>query len=215
MSTAYPVNLDLSGRPVLVVGGGPVAARKVAGLLRAGAAVTVVAPDAVSDIADDPDVRWFARPYQRGEVASYRLGITATSDPLVNAQVAADGETAGIFVNSADDPANCTFTLPAVARHGDLQVAISTNGRSPGLARWLRRRYERELSGGYDQLLDLLSETRAEARATFGTSEVEGWDDALDADLLGLVRTGRIEDARAVLRTSLGITGEAAREVRS
>jgi siroheme synthase-like protein len=215
VSTAYPVNLDLSGRPVLVVGGGPVAARKVAGLLRAGAAVTVVAPDAVSDITDDPDVRWFARAYQRGEVASYRLGITATSDPDVNAQVAADGETAGVFVNSADDPENCTFTLPAVARHGDLQVAISTNGRSPGLARWLRRRYERELSGGYDQLLDLLSETRAEARSAFGTSEVDGWDDALDADLLGLVRAGRIEDARTVLRTSLGIPGGATRGVRS
>ena len=215
MTAAYPVNLDLTGRPVLVVGGGPVAARKVAGLLRSGATVTVVAPDAIPDIADDPDVRWFARPYQRGELASYRLGITATSDPAVNAQVAADGETAGVFVNSADDPENCTFTLPAVARHGDLQVTISTNGRSPGLARWLRRRYERELSGGYDQLLDLLSETRAEARAAFGTSEVTGWDDALDADLLGLVRAGRIEDARSMLRISLGLTAERAREVAS
>ena len=202
MSANYAVNLDLTGRPVLVVGGGPVAARKIAGLLRAGAIVTAVAPEAVSEIADDPDVRWFPRPYQRGEIASYRLGITATDDPEVNALVAADADTAGVFVNSADDPQNCSFTLPAVARHGDLQVAISTNG----LARWLRRRYERELSGGYDQLLDLLSETRAEARAAFGTSEVPGWDDALDADLLGLVRSGRIEAARTMLRESLGLT---------
>lgn len=206
MNAAYAVNLDLTGRPVLVVGGGPVAARKIAGLLRAGAIVTAVAPEAVAEIADDPDVRWFPRPYQRGEIASYRLGITATDDPEVNAQVAADADTAGVFVNSADDPENCSFTLPAVARHGDLQVAISTNGRSPGLARWLRRRYERELSGGYDQLLDLLAETRAEARAAFGTSEISGWDDALDADLLGLVRSGRIEAARAMLRESLGLT---------
>lgn len=205
VNSPYAVNLDLTGRPVLVVGAGPVAARKVAGLLRAGAAVTVVSPDAVPEIADDPDVRWFRRPYQRGEVASYRLTITATSDPAVNALAAADGDTAGIFVNSADDPENCSFTLPAVARHGDLQVAISTNGRSPGLARWLRRSYERELSGGYDQLLDLLSETRIEARAAFGTSEISGWDDALDADLLGLVRAGRIEDARTMLRESLGL----------
>ncbi|MEQ8840009.1 MAG: bifunctional precorrin-2 dehydrogenase/sirohydrochlorin ferrochelatase [Acidimicrobiales bacterium] len=210
MNTSYAVNLELDGRPVLVVGGGAVAARKVAGLLRAGASVTVVAPKAVREITDDPDVRWFQRRYQRGEVASYRLAITATDDHDVNALVASDGDTAGVFVNSADDPANCSFTLPAVARHGDLQVAISTNGRSPGLARWLRRRYERELSGGYDQLLDLLSETRAEARAAFGTSEVDGWDDALDADLLGLVRAGRIEDARAVLREYLGLTTEVA-----
>ncbi len=205
MSGPYAVNLDLRGRPVLVVGGGPVAARKVAGLLRAGADVTVVAPTAVRELADDPDVRWFRREYQRGEIASYRLGITATDDPEVNALVAGDAEAAGVFVNSADDPANCSFTLPAVARQGDLQLTISTNGRSPGLARWLRRHYERELSAGYDQLLDLLSETRAEAREHFGTSEIDGWDDALDADLLGLVRSGRIEDARSVLRESLGL----------
>lgn len=205
MSTAYAVNLDLQGRPVLVVGGGPVAARKVAGLLRAGAQVSVVAPSAVAEIADDPDVRWFEREYQRGEVASYRLAVTATDDPDVNRLVARDGDAAGVFVNSADDPENCTFTLPAVARRGDLQVAISTNGRSPGLARWLRRRYERELSAGYDQLLDILSETRLEARERFGTSELPGWDDALDADILGLVRSGRIEDARAVVREALGL----------
>lgn len=215
MSAPYAVNLDLGGRPVLVVGGGAVAARKVTGLLRAGAAVTVVAPEAVTEIADDPDVRWFQRTYQRGEIASYRLGITATDDGEVNALVASDGETAGIFVNSADDPANCSFTLPAVARRGDIQLAISTNGRSPGLARWLRRRYERELSGGYDQLLDLLAETRTEAREAFGTSEVPGWDDALDADLLGLVRSGRIEESRAMLREALGLSADLSTEVAS
>lgn len=205
MNTSYPVNLDLAGRPVLVVGGGPVGARKAAGLLRAGAHVTLVSPTAVPELADDPDVRWFRREYQRGEVASYRLAITATNEPDVNAQVAVDGEAANVFVNSADDPANCAFTLPAVARSGDIQLAISTNGRSPGLARWLRRQFERELSAGYDQLLDLLAETRAEARDAFGTSEVAGWDDALDADLLGLVRSGRIEDARKILREALGL----------
>lgn len=205
MSAPYAVNLDLDGQSVLVVGGGPVAARKVAGLLRAGAVVTVVAPQAVREISDDSDVRWFNREYQRGEIASYRLGITATDDPAVNAQVATDAGSAGVFVNSADDPANCSFTLPAVARSGDLQLAISTNGRSPALARWLRRQYERELSAGYDQLLDLLAEVRAEARELVGTSEIKGWDDALDADLLGLVRSGRIHDARTMLRDSLGL----------
>ncbi|MDW3217335.1 MAG: bifunctional precorrin-2 dehydrogenase/sirohydrochlorin ferrochelatase [Acidimicrobiales bacterium] len=215
MNAGYAVNLDLTGRPVLVVGGGRVAARKIAGLLRAGAVVTVVAPDAIPEIAEDPDVRWYARPYQRGEVASYRLAITATDDADVNAQVADDADTAGVFVNSADDPANCSFTLPAVARHGDVQVAISTNGRSPALARWLRKRHERELSAGYDQLLDLLAEVRAEVRAIRGTSEIPGWDDALDADVLGLVRSGRIHEARLVLLDSLGITDAERTEVAS
>ena len=129
----YPVNLDLWGRRVLVVGGGQVAARKVAGLLSAGAAVTVVAPDAVAEIAEDPDVRWHQRPYRRGEVASYRLAITATDDPSVNRQVARDGDAANVLVNSADDPANCSFILPAVVRRGDLQLTVSTNGLQPGV----------------------------------------------------------------------------------
>ncbi|NIR38978.1 MAG: bifunctional precorrin-2 dehydrogenase/sirohydrochlorin ferrochelatase [Actinobacteria bacterium] len=202
MSTiSYPVNLDLTDRPVLVVGGGPVAARKVSGLLRAGARVTVVAPDAVPEISEDPDVQWFPREYRRGEVASYRLAITATDQPAVNTQVRVDGDAAGVFVNSADDPANCSFTLPAVARHGDLQVAISTGGRSPALSRWLRRRLETELGAGYDHLLDLLEEVRAELRTERGTSEHPGWDAALDQDLLELARTGRIEEARRRLRS--------------
>jgi precorrin-2 dehydrogenase/sirohydrochlorin ferrochelatase len=212
-SVPYPVNLDLTDVPVLVVGGGPVAARKASGLLRAGARVTVVAPEAVPEIADDPDVRWFARGYRRGEVASYRLAVTATDEASVNTQVRVDGDASGVWVNSADDPANCAFTLPAVARHGDLQITVSTGGRSPGLARWLRRRFEQEISAGYDELLDLLAGVRQEARDTFGTSEISGWDAALDDGLLELVRAGRIEAARAVLRTHVGLQTAAPAEV--
>lgn len=204
-ATPYPVNLYLTDRAVLVVGGGPVAARKVSGLLRAGARVTVVAPEAVAEISEDPDVQWFRRDYRRGEVASYRLAITATDQPAVNTQVRVDGDAAGIFVNSADDPANCSFTLPAVARQGDVQLAISTAGRSPALARWLRRRLENDLRAGFDQLLDLLEEARTELRDITGTSEHAGWDAALDDDLLDLARTGRIEEARRRLRSHLGL----------
>jgi precorrin-2 dehydrogenase/sirohydrochlorin ferrochelatase len=150
-------------------------------------------------------VRWHRRGYRRGEVASYRLGVTATDDPDVNALVAADGERSNVFVNAADDPANCSFTLPAVARSGDLQIAISTNGRSPALASWLRRELEREVASGHAQLLDLLTEVREETRSTFGTSEIAGWDAALDDGLLDLVRSGRIEAARASLRRHLGL----------
>ena len=201
----YPVNLCLSGQPVLVVGGGPVAARKVEALLRAGAHLTVVSPTAVDAISEHPDIAWRQRTYQPGDANSYRLVVTATSDPAVNAQVARDCETGNVFVNSADDPANCTFTLPSVARRGDLQVAVSTGGRSPALARWLRRRIEREIDSGYTALLDLLAEARAEARAAHGTSEVPGWETALDGGLLELVRVGRVEEARTLLRDHLGL----------
>ena len=201
----YPVNLRLEGQPVLVVGGGPIAARKVEGLLRAGACVTVVAPAAVGAIAENPEVVWQRRAYRPAEAVSYRLVVTATSDPAVNAQVARDGEAANVFVNSADDPVNCTFTLPSVARRGDLQVAVSTGGRSPALARWLRKRIEREIDSGYATLLDLLAETRQEAKAAFKTSEVPGWEAALDSGLLKLVRVGRTVEARSLLRRHLGL----------
>jgi precorrin-2 dehydrogenase len=205
----YPVNLDLAGRRVLVVGGGQVAARKVAGLLLAGAIVTVVAPDAVAEIVEDPDVRWHQRPYRRGEVASYRLAITATSDPAVNRQVARDGDAANVLVNSADDPANCSFILPAVVRRGDLQLTVSTNGRSPAFASWARRRLEQTFTDTHARLLELLSEVRDEVRAEYGTTELPGWDHAIDDALIDLIDAGDVDEARARVRASLGLEGSA------
>ena len=205
----YPVGLDVNGRRVLVVGGGHVAARKVAGLLRAGAVVTVVAPDAVAEIAEDPDVRWHQREYRRGEVASYRLAITATDDPEVNRQVARDGESANVFVNSADDPDNCSFVLPAVVTRGDLQLTVSTNGKSPAFARWARQQLEQLFTDAHAHTLDLLAEVRAEARMVHGTSELAGWESAIDHDLVALVADGQLDAARTRLRNALDLPVEA------
>ena len=204
--SAYPVFLELAGERVLVVGAGPVAARKVAGLLRAGASVTVVAPDAVPDIAEDPDVRWHAREYRRGEAASYRLVLTATDDPAVNRQVARDGRAANVFVNSADDPANCSFTLPAVVERGDLRIAIGTGGRSPAFARWVRERLEQQFSDVHARLLDVLGDVRDEVRAEFGTSELPGGPSVIDDDLVAAVAAGRDDEARDRVRAALGLS---------
>ena len=204
-SVPYPVNLDVAGRSVLVVGGGPVAARKAAGLLAAGARVTVVAPQAVAEISANPGIDWIARPYRSADLAGHWLAVTATDDPDVNRAVAADGERARLWVNSADDPANCTFTLPAVARHGDVQVTVSTGGRSPALASWLRTRLGHGLNDGLGELLELLAQARAEARERLGTSEIAGWTEALDDGLWELVQAGRTAEARERLRRHLGI----------
>lgn len=205
MTSSYPVNLNITGRAALVVGGGPVAARKAVGLLRTGAIVTVVAPTAVQEISSEPDITWHQRPYRRGEVASYWVAMTATNDPAVNAQVAADGEEARVWINSADDPDNCSFTLPSVARRGKIQLAISTGGHSPAASKWLRRRFDQELFNGLAELVDLLAEARDETRLVHGTSEVDGWADALEDGLLELVRAGRLTDARASLRSHLNL----------
>lgn len=199
----YAVNLELVDAPCLVVGGGDVAARKVNGLLECGAVVTVVAPYVVPSLRDNPRVRWHQREYRRGEVASYRLAVTATGVTKVDAQVSRDARAAGVPINAADDPDNCTFTLPAIARAGDLQVTVSTAGRSPALAAWLRSRIEASLDDALLDLLDLLAGTRADLQDAGVSTELAGWRRALDNGLFDLVKAGRIDEARASLIAEL------------
>jgi len=197
----YPVNLVVEGRPVLVVGGGRVAAGKVRRLVESGADVTVVAPDVVADITA-LGVRVEQRPYRRGEVAGYRLVITATGTE-VDGQVFEDAETAEVWVNAADDPAHCSFTLPAVARRGAIQVAVSTGGLSPAMASWLRARFEEELTPELEALLQLLHDEREALRSQGTPTEGLAWREALDSGLLDLVREGRVAEARERLQACL------------
>ena len=199
----YPVNLVLAGRSVLVVGGGAVATSKVEGLLEGGAdTVTVVAPE-VSDELRALPVRIEQRPYRSPEAAEHRLVVTATDDPAVNHQVFADADAAGVWVNSADDPANCSFTLPARVRREHLLVTFATGGRSPAVATWLRRRFEAEFGPEYDDLLELLSAERERIKAAGGSTEGLNWQEALDSGMLDLLRSKRIAEAREVLRRCL------------
>ena len=138
----YPVNLDLSGRRVLVVGGGQVAARKVAGLLQCRGR-----GHGRRTRRGRRDRRGSRRAVAPAPVPARRGRLVPAGDhrhrrPAVNRQVARDGEAANVLVNAADDPANCSFILPAVVRRGDLQLTVSTNGRSPAFASWARRRLE-------------------------------------------------------------------------
>jgi len=201
----YPVNVDLAGASVLVVGAGPVAARKVDGLLECGARVTVVAPDAVEELRDRPGVRWHQRDYRRGEVASYRLAISATNRRDVDLQVSTDAQASGIPVNVADVPELCTFTLPSILRRGDLQIAVSTNGTSPAFAGWIRRRLEQQIEAAWSTALELVAEVRDELRSAGQPTEIPGWHDAFDAGFVDLVAAGDHEAAKVLLRDHLGV----------
>lgn len=199
----YPVNLVLRGQSVLVVGGGVVAASKVRGLLDGGAdTVTVVAPEVADAIRDMP-VQVEARPYRSPEAADHRLVVTATDDPAVNRQVFLDADAAGVWVNSADDPDHCTFTLPARVRQGSLLVTVATGGHSPAVASWLRRRFEAEFGPEYHGLLELLSAERERIKASGRSTEGLPWQEALDAGLLDLLRQGQTAEAQNLLRTCL------------
>ena len=206
ITNPYPVNLRLEGQPCLVVGAGNVAVGKIYGLVRAGADVTAVAPEAHHDVANDPRIRWQQRAYRPGDVNGYRLVITCTDDPATNAQVFRDGERAGVLVNSADDLANCRFALPSTFNRGDVQITVSTAGRSPALSAWLRRRIEADIGPEYRDLLELLARVRDEIRASGASSEIPGWKTALEDGLLEVVTHGDHVSAERHLRMHLGLT---------
>jgi siroheme synthase-like protein len=200
----FPVALRVAGRRCLVVGGGPVAARKTEALLACDAVVDVVAPDVIPAIADSA-ARVSLRPYRPGEAAGYRLVLTATGVPAVDHQVAQDAEAAGVWVNSADDAANCSFLLPAVRRQGPITVAVSTAGSSPALAGWLRDRIGGALPPATDRLAALLAEARQALHDAGRTTGSGPWRALLDGPVPGLVTAGREDEARRIVWRALGL----------
>lgn len=132
----FPVFLKLAGRPVLVVGGGPVATSKLEGLLAAGAAITVVAPDVTGTIRQ-AGVRVLQRPFEESDLDGVWY-VVAAATPEVNAAVARAAGARQLFVNAVDDPPNATAYLGGVLRRGGTAIAISTGGRAPALAGLLR-----------------------------------------------------------------------------
>jgi precorrin-2 dehydrogenase / sirohydrochlorin ferrochelatase len=147
----YPLFLDLKGQPVVVIGAGKVAARKIRSLLAAGACVTAISPQAYRL---PKSVRWIKRTYRRGDLAGARLVVAATNDLRVNELVCAEAKRRKLLVNCIAPPAAGNFIVPAVARRGKLTVAISTGGLSPSLAKQLRHDLERILRTGYSRLRD-------------------------------------------------------------
>ncbi len=171
-ATSYPIILtDLSGARCVVVGGGPVAQRKVAGLLEAGARPLVVSPGLTPTLAtwrDEGRLEHWARPYEEGDLAGAALAFAATDDPAANARVAAEARARGILVNLADDPSAGSFHTVASVRRGDLLLTVSTGGRCPGFAAHLRAELAARYGPGYAAALAGAAQLRglpAEARA--------------------------------------------------
>jgi siroheme synthase-like protein len=166
--------VKLDGRPVLLVGAGPVGESKVDGLLSAGAAVTVVAPNAtaaVATLAQEGRVRWHRREFQAGDLDGMALVVAAVPRDVATA-VYAEARRRGVLCNSVDDIENCDFYYPAVVSRGDLQIAISTAGHSPALAQRLRIELERQFGPEYAEWIRQLGAARKELFAVEGDPEV-------------------------------------------
>ena len=186
------------------------AARKASGLLRCGALVTVIAPAVCAAMTELTPLAIARRDYAPGDAAGYRLVVTATGIPAVDGAVYADAEAAGVWVNSADDPAHCTFILPSVHRDGPVSVAVSTGGTSPALARWLRARLAESGGPGLGELADLLGLARQRLHDAGRSTERVDWAALLDGPLPALVRAGRTEAARSLVEEATGVSLTAA-----
>ena len=160
----YPIFLDLSGRRCVVVGGGAVAMRKARKLLQAGAEVVVVSPAVLSELESiGAEIRY--RPYEAGDLEGADLAFTATDSREVNAAVAREARERGVLVNAADKPSEGDFAVPSTLRRGGLQVAVSTGGASPTLARRIRKELEASFGPEWAGVVEELEAARRKGEA--------------------------------------------------
>ncbi len=161
------VSLQLRDRPVVVLGGGPVAERRIATLLDAGADVTVISPRVTTTIgrwASAGRIRLEQRGYEKGDLRGARVAFAATGEARANRAARTEADAERVWLNVADEPSLCDFYMPAVMRRGRLTVGISTDGASPALAARLREKFDRDLGPEYDALLQKLADLRARCR---------------------------------------------------
>jgi len=205
----YPVHLDIRNKKCLVVGGGAVGTRKVMALLDCGAEVTVISP-AVSkplrELAATGSITLKARTYCRGDLDGIFLVIGATDDETLNRQISLDAERLNRLCNIADRPESCSFILPSVVQRDDLVITISTSGKSPALAKKLRKTLETQFGEEYGNLLRLMGAIRKKLLGQSHEPEAHKhlFEQLIDSDLIVLIREGRHAEINVLLLKVLG-----------
>src|SRR5271169_2656262 len=170
----FPIFVKLEGRLIVVIGGGAIAEGKIPSVLSAGARIRLVAPSITPQIAEwvrFGKIDWLPKEFASADLDGAFLVIAATSAPGVNEAVFREAEKGGILCNAVDDIENCHFYYGAVVQRGDLQIAISTNGKSPALAQRLRQEFESEFGPEYETWLQWLGAAREGLRASGPSSD--------------------------------------------
>ena len=202
----YPIFLDIKNKPCVVVGGGSVALRKVNMLLDHEAQVTVISPQLCAELEKmaESTVTVIRREYQSGDLEEALVVVAATNSQVANEQVTREASEKGKLINVVDVPALSNFIVPSYLRRGDLTVAVSTNGKSPALARKIRTELEEKFGVEYAQLIAVVEEVRAELKSKGITVSAETWQQALDLDsLLDLIGSGQSGQAKLKLTEAL------------
>jgi siroheme synthase-like protein len=164
----FPAFLKLHDRPVLVVGGGAIATSKIPSLVQAGARVTVVAPKLTRQLGQsvrNREIDWLPKPFEPDDLNGKFLVVAATSLRDLNESVYREADKRNILCNAVDDIDHCHFYYGSIVQRGDLQIAISTNGKSPALAQRLRKELEEQFGPEYAAWLDWLGAAREVLRA--------------------------------------------------
>jgi precorrin-2 dehydrogenase/sirohydrochlorin ferrochelatase len=206
----FPVFIDLSGKKCVVIGGGKVASRKIAALVDFDAEILVVSPalsGELQELQQRGKIIHSAGEYSETDLAGAFLAVAATNDRTVNEQVYHDAVKNGILVNTADNPAQCTFIFPAVVKKDDLVIGISTSGKYPGLSKSIRQMIDQMLARRIDTgIIGILETCRARALAEIESEarRREILDRILDEAVFG----AEITDSRQVCAKIEMIFGE-------
>ncbi len=204
----FPIFMKLEGRACLVVGGGNVAARKVSLLVRAGARVEVVAPEICAQLSvlrDAGRIRHTSRDFQDADVEGKALVIAGTAQKDINRRVSECANARDVPVNVVDQPELCTFTVPSIINRAPVQVAVSSGGTSPVLARLLRARLESYVPAAYGRLAKLVESFRDRVKQRFSKVDQrrQFWENVLQGEVAELLFAGRDQSARAMLEQAL------------
>ncbi|MGE5418368.1 MAG: bifunctional precorrin-2 dehydrogenase/sirohydrochlorin ferrochelatase [Acidobacteriota bacterium] len=197
----FSVFLNLESRNTLVIGGGTVASRKVNNLLECGAVVRIVSPypcEEIKALHKAGKITLEERNFEDSDIEGCWLVFAATNDEHVNRHIYELCQKSRILVNVVDDPDNCNFIVPSNLRRGSLTVSVSTEGKSPLLARKLRLMLEDVIGPEYEDYVDLLGEARQEVKDRFAEEQVRRkiFEAILDLDVLPLVKIGKKQEAK-------------------
>ncbi|MCU7856235.1 MAG: siroheme synthase, partial [Candidatus Thiodiazotropha sp. (ex Lucinoma borealis)] len=208
----FPIFLDLKNKSCLVVGGGAVAERKIALLLKSGADVILIAPDLSHDLTTWRDMgrlTHLKREFQDEDLSGHHLAIAATNNAAINRRVAEIADEMHIPVNVVDQPALCSFIVPSIIDRSPVVAAISTSGASPVLARLIRSRLESLIPAGYGRLANLCNRFRQRVKDTFAEPADRRifWDRVLQGGVAERVFSGHDKEADQLMEKALRTTG--------
>lgn len=205
----YPILMKLDDRLCLVVGGGQVAGRKASSLIQAGASVRIVAPkisEEIKAVVDSDKAEWLQEEFKPEHLDGIFLAIASTDNERVNKTIYDQAVKRAIPVNIVDKPELCTFIVPSVTRRGDLIIAISTSGKSPAVAKMIRKKLEKEFGEEWVVFLEIMGEARHKAmRSVRDQKQREKIFNRLaGSDMLDRIKRGDIKGARNLVVEIMG-----------